>query len=617
MPVPLEFALHDPEITLSKAAKAKKIDDERKQRFFDSKQRQIGVDIDALNLQVEEKHQRILSEKELDKKFEIYNNVLAREEKEMKLKELKERKHALEQLKNYWKIYQRREFSRDFDLNDPDYLKKSLPMCTDDNDPRIKSKGSLLRFDGEDYDGMKGKKKSTKLKQILDDQIREEEARRVWSKIADEEWAKEAAVQSEFNIVFSKLEERIRKEEIKQIQAYNLLLAKEKQNEKDWEKKRNYSDDLSHVYNCLTSSFFLETGKDGILTPEQLREMKEIQKLQIIEQEEKRAQENAINKYLINLSADRARDEQKIAENNAFRRKAEALRIRDINLQLAIEQRQRRKDLDREAHGLTEQQIMIREQANNNVSKCNDVLNAMYGSALIVSLIKSMFFNSSDDKWAPMYPGWWPVEINSTNRYVGLCIYHICIAISTVSMGSSFFKTYVAIGCQILGQLDILAVTIIDTFNKENATDDYLRNRIKAIVEHHNAIYDIFKQYHKLFHFSFLWGAMSQELLLCTLAYLVTDPESNWASISSFTLIMAGELTITLLGCQLGEYIIQKGNNINETLYNINWYERTPKIQKDLLIIMLRCKKPLQVKAGGIMVYCREGFKDVSIKRVV
>lgn len=50
---------------------------------------------------------------------------------------LKVQKNKVKELDDYRKIYQRPEDRRDFDLNDPDHLKKSLPARVDDDDPRI------------------------------------------------------------------------------------------------------------------------------------------------------------------------------------------------------------------------------------------------------------------------------------------------------------------------------------------------------------------------------------------------------------------------------------------------------------------------------------------------
>ena len=43
-----------------------------------------------------------------------------------------ERRRMIKELNEFRQLYQKPEYSRDFDLNDPDLLKKSRPLCDED-----------------------------------------------------------------------------------------------------------------------------------------------------------------------------------------------------------------------------------------------------------------------------------------------------------------------------------------------------------------------------------------------------------------------------------------------------------------------------------------------------
>lgn len=51
-------------------------------------------------------------------------------------KEREERKKLEQEINNFRQNYQRPEDRREFDLNDPNYVKKSLPARLKDDDPR-------------------------------------------------------------------------------------------------------------------------------------------------------------------------------------------------------------------------------------------------------------------------------------------------------------------------------------------------------------------------------------------------------------------------------------------------------------------------------------------------
>ena len=60
-------------------------------------------------------------------------------------------------LNAYRKTFQAKEDTREFDLNDPDFLKKDKPARISDDDPRC-GISSLQKFMGEDLNGKERKK---------------------------------------------------------------------------------------------------------------------------------------------------------------------------------------------------------------------------------------------------------------------------------------------------------------------------------------------------------------------------------------------------------------------------------------------------------------------------
>lgn len=60
-------------------------------------------------------------------------------------------------LNDYRKTFQRKEDTREFDLNDPDILKKDKPARVSDDDPRL-GISSLQKFSGEDLNSKERKK---------------------------------------------------------------------------------------------------------------------------------------------------------------------------------------------------------------------------------------------------------------------------------------------------------------------------------------------------------------------------------------------------------------------------------------------------------------------------
>jgi hypothetical protein len=126
-------------------------EEERKARLLDPKARMIGIDVDALNRQVEEK--RRIAAEEQEKDAEADRQALLVAERGMLLErqvELQRRQKSCDDAA-YNHAYQRKQFRREFDLSNPDTLKNDLPVRIGDDDPRL-GVSSLQVLHGEDPD---------------------------------------------------------------------------------------------------------------------------------------------------------------------------------------------------------------------------------------------------------------------------------------------------------------------------------------------------------------------------------------------------------------------------------------------------------------------------------
>merc|ERR1712196_218538 len=124
-------------------------EEERKARLLDPKTRMIGIDVDALNRQVEEKRQRAMQEQEKDKESDRQALLVA--ERGMLLErqvELQRRQKSCDDAA-YNHAYQRKQFRREYDLSNPDALKNDLPVRIGDEDPRL-GPASMQVYHGED-----------------------------------------------------------------------------------------------------------------------------------------------------------------------------------------------------------------------------------------------------------------------------------------------------------------------------------------------------------------------------------------------------------------------------------------------------------------------------------
>ncbi|KAH0999960.1 hypothetical protein HUJ04_008193 [Dendroctonus ponderosae] len=124
-------------------------EEERKKRLFNPRQRLIGIDTQALQAQIEEKKKKELEVKRNDS---IFENELKKADQiaiTLEQKQREEQKKLQKEIETFRKNFQKPEDRREFDLNDPNGIKKQLPCRLHDDDPRL-GPSSAQKFEGED-----------------------------------------------------------------------------------------------------------------------------------------------------------------------------------------------------------------------------------------------------------------------------------------------------------------------------------------------------------------------------------------------------------------------------------------------------------------------------------
>lgn len=138
------------------AAEARRIDalrarkEERRLRFLDARTRSIGIDVDYIAKQQEEKKERARAEREAELRFAREQAAVDRALEGFEIQMEKERKAKDAQTAAEWKRQQRMaKYAPDYELRDKDALKKQLPARMGDADPRL-GPSSMQMFTGED-----------------------------------------------------------------------------------------------------------------------------------------------------------------------------------------------------------------------------------------------------------------------------------------------------------------------------------------------------------------------------------------------------------------------------------------------------------------------------------
>ncbi|XP_009563249.2 RIB43A-like with coiled-coils protein 2 [Cuculus canorus] len=237
---------------------------QRQSRIFNARVRTIGVDKNALDSQVKDRKIQETAEKAWNEEFA---NEMKQNDKIMCMLE-EQQKSAIrninKDINEFRKNFQKPETRREFDLSDPQALKKDRAARLSDNDPRCTVSG-MQKFMGEDlnYDQrMKFQK----------EQLREWslQQQREWKNaLADQKFADDLYDKSRIELDQKTMEQQQKEEENRRAvcvatKDFNRAQAAEVAEKKKMEKYQKMKDDMDEISSLLQGDFLSENPEQAI-----------------------------------------------------------------------------------------------------------------------------------------------------------------------------------------------------------------------------------------------------------------------------------------------------------------------------------------------------------------
>jgi len=338
---------------------------ERQSRIFNAHVRTVGVDLHALEQQVQERQNQ---EEQECRRDAAYAADMTRNDKIIMLMEKRRENdiRALDECVNKFRQeHQQPESRREFDIYDPEAKKKDKPARVSDDDPRC-GISSMQKFLGEDLNDPERKK-------LQQAQLR------AWSEQQSAEHALEAAKCARANhlndLKAIELDQRamhLEREEMEcrrnlnnAMKEYNLALARERCANEDDAKQQAQEDNFTEISNQVFSDMLTENpsvatsafGAHRVITdrwkgmsPAEVNDVRNTQHEQI--EEAKRIREEEAHN-------DKQWEDNRLAQAHMsiiMERQQERLRI-DLNKQqaeenhrLATSQKQRKEYIDKELY---------------------------------------------------------------------------------------------------------------------------------------------------------------------------------------------------------------------------------------------------------------------------
>ncbi|XP_050412999.1 RIB43A-like with coiled-coils protein 2 [Patella vulgata] len=325
----------------------RKMEEHRQSRIFNSKVRTIGIDEQAIQQQLSDKKEQELYEKnrlEAHAADATRNDLIGLLLEKRQGEDIRELNRAEVEFRQ---LHQQPESRREFDLYDPDALKKDKPARVHDDDPRC-GISSLQKFEGEDLNNpARIKLQQEQKKHWLEQQKRELEQAKRNQDMADKLYQLKQKELDQRAMELQEAEEQCRRAINMATTDYNKALDDEQKERARLKRQQDEDDNATEMANHIFGDILTENpavaqsafGPHRVITdrwkgmsPEQIAEIKRQQEIQRQEQERLKQEQDRKNDEF---------DKQRVANARAallLEREADRKR-RDITKQLADENR--------------------------------------------------------------------------------------------------------------------------------------------------------------------------------------------------------------------------------------------------------------------------------------
>ncbi|KAM6293737.1 RIB43A-like with coiled-coils protein 2 isoform 1-T1 [Porphyrio hochstetteri] len=338
---------------------------QRQSRIFNARVRTIGVDKEALDTQVKDRKIQEAAEKARNEELA---NEMKQNDKIMCLLEQRQKnaiRNINKAINEFQKNFQKPEARREFDLSDPQALKKDRPARLSDDDPRCTVSG-LQKFMGEDlnYDQRVKFQKEQFREWSLQQQ-------RDWKNaLADQKFADDLHDKNRIEIDQKTMEQQRKEEENRRAvcaatKDFNRTQAAEVADRKKLEKYQKMKDDMDEISSLLQGDLLSENPDQAIssfgphrvvtdrwkgMSQDQLMAIRNSQQQQVLEKlrlkEEERRRDAEWDKQSIQIARAQLILERQQQRQNRERRQA----LDNINAELSQEQKSKNISLKEEEY---------------------------------------------------------------------------------------------------------------------------------------------------------------------------------------------------------------------------------------------------------------------------
>ncbi|GAB1863046.1 Odorant receptor [Camponotus japonicus] len=262
----------------------------------------------------------------------------------------------------------------------------------------------------------------------------------------------------------------------------------------------------------------------------------------------------------------------------------------------------------------SEENIMTRiAYVSRRISNLIITLYAMTVFCYATSTVLRYKINNQTDARELIFRMELPFEIKSTSVYIIVLVTQFVYQTSAASTAGMLNSLLITLVLHVCGQIDIVQRKLHEITGK-NIKRNITENIMKTVIIRHQKIILFSKNIEGLFSSIAFIELFSNTLIICCLGFIIVVS----IGVPGGTTVLLKSLVFYIMVCLdafvfcfTGEYLSTKSRMIGNAAYESLWYESNPSLNRNVLLMIVRSQKHLQLTAGKFVDLSLQQFTNI------
>ncbi|KAH8421428.1 hypothetical protein KR009_007471 [Drosophila setifemur] len=235
------------------------------------------------------------------------------------------------------------------------------------------------------------------------------------------------------------------------------------------------------------------------------------------------------------------------------------------------------------------------------VERAEFIFRSIYRAIIVVIILGITYISKSSER-ALMYPSWIPWNWKDNfSIFVVTATVHTCGIIETsvlVLNMSTYPGTYLIL---LSAHLKALACRLSGLGHGDSLSQDQAQLCLVDYIREHKILLHLFKSLEQALSVTCFLQFFCTACAQCSITYFLLFARVGFMRYIHMMLLLVAYTTETLMLCSTAELVQKEADSLVAAVYDCNWLDQSVHFRRLLILMLLRCQKPVVLVAGIVV----------------